>query len=76
MGSKTYHSIPKNYRPLKGRLNVILTRSPNFLEENNLIGKALTFDSFDKAIDSLNTQHFKEIDNIYIIGGGSVYNQV
>lgn len=36
MGRKTWDSIPKHLRPLKNRLNVVLTKSPKeFLEKEN-----------------------------------------
>lgn len=31
MGRKTWDSIPKKFRPLPGRINIILTRSPDYL---------------------------------------------
>jgi dihydrofolate reductase len=31
MGRKTWESIPAKFRPLPGRLNVVLTRSPDEL---------------------------------------------
>jgi dihydrofolate reductase len=30
MGKNTYFSLPDNIRPLKNRLNIVLTRQPNF----------------------------------------------
>jgi dihydrofolate reductase len=37
MGRKTWDSIPKHLRPLKNRLNVVLTKSPKeFLEKAEL----------------------------------------
>jgi dihydrofolate reductase len=29
MGRKTWESLPKSFRPLPGRLNVVLSRNPN-----------------------------------------------
>ena len=33
MGRKTYESIPKRFRPLPGRHNIILTRNRDYLAE-------------------------------------------
>jgi len=36
MGRKSWDSIPKNLRPSKNRLNVVLTKSPKeFLDKEN-----------------------------------------
>jgi dihydrofolate reductase len=36
MGKNTYFSLPENVRPLKNRLNIVLTSQPNlFLDETN-----------------------------------------
>ena len=35
MGRKTYEAIPEKYRPLNGRLNVVISRQPT---ENNYDG--------------------------------------
>ena len=33
MGRKSYESIPAKYRPLKGRINIIVTRQKDFFAE-------------------------------------------
>ena len=64
MGRKTFESIGK---PLSGRTNIIVTRGSSYKAEGCLV-----FDSLEKAIDQA-----KRIDNeeIFIIGGGQIYNQ-
>ena len=45
MGRKNYESIPKKYRPLKNRKNVIITRNKSYKAEGcivvNSIGESL-----------------------------------
>ena len=65
MGKKNYLSIPKKFRPLSGRVNIILSRKAGFTAENCLIAHSL-----EKGI-SLAKQQKNE--NIFIIGGGEVY---
>ncbi|GMM27901.1 dihydrofolate reductase [Martiniozyma asiatica (nom. inval.)] len=80
MGRKTYHSIPPKFRPLKGRHNVVLTRNPNQLkaemkpelEEN--VGSLSISSSLVHTLNSLENVH--EIEEIFIIGGAEVYNQL
>jgi dihydrofolate reductase len=65
MGRKTYESIGK---PLPGRTNIVLTRSPHFLPPPEV----LKFDTFNAALDHCRQQH-EEI--VFVIGGGEVYRQ-
>lgn len=63
MGRKTYESIGK---PLPNRTNIVVSRKENWFEEGILIvGSLKEALKFAKKID----------ENIYIIGGGNVYEQ-
>jgi len=65
MGRNNYLSIPQKYRPLKNRVNIILTKKPNFIAN-----KCLVASSLEKAIELAKKEKNK---NIFIIGGGKVY---
>jgi len=69
MGRKTYESIGK---PLPGRINVILSRDwsyhPKFTEKNDVLGAS----SLPQALSYLQS---KGHDDIFIIGGGSLYEE-
>ena len=63
MGRKTYESIGK---PLKDRINIVISRSDN-KDEGNLIWVHSLEEAMKKA---------KEYEkDIYIIGGGSIYKE-
>ena len=65
MGRKTFESLPENYRPLPDRTNIVLTRS-NMEKEGIRVAR-----SMDEAYSIA-----KEIDDeVFIIGGASVYEQ-
>jgi dihydrofolate reductase len=68
MGRKTWDSIPEKYRPLSGRLNVILSRSMDTSPDHNdvWLKKDLLQTVNDlKADDSIET--------IFVVGGGEIY---
>lgn len=63
MGRKTYESIGK---PLPNRTNIVVSRKQDWFEEGILIvGSIKEAIKFAKKID----------DNIFIIGGGNIYEQ-
>ena len=67
MGRKTWESIPPRFRPLVGRLNVVLTRQNDYrADEGVLIAHHL-----DDALNLLATD--TSVEHIYIVGGGAVY---
>jgi len=63
MGRKTYESIGK---PLPGRTNIVLTRSPDFAAPPEV----LKFGGLAAALDHCRQQH-EEL--VFAIGGGEVY---
>jgi len=63
MGKKTWESLPK--KPLPGRRNIVLTDIPN-----ECIDCSVTAYSIDDALGKCDTD-----DEVFIIGGGSVYRQ-
>jgi len=65
MGRKTWESIPEKFRPLPGRLNLVLSQSLK-LE----IKGARVVDSLENAIGLLDPK-----EDIWVIGGANVYDQ-
>jgi len=63
MGKKTWESLPK--RPLPGRKNIVLTDKADELIENSVTAYSLE-DALGKCEKS---------EEIFIIGGGSIYRQ-
>ena len=65
MGRKTFDSLP-NGEPLKNRMNIVVSNSMSLDKDNLFIGN----------IDSVNDK-LKEYDtnNIFIIGGSSIYEE-
>jgi len=71
MGRKTWESIPKKYRPLSGRLNVVLSRSSGFDIANT--ESVVTCSSIDSALDLLAAPPFSlSIEKVFVIGGGDI----
>src|SRR5579883_1656500 len=68
MGRKTWLSIPVKFRPLKNRLNIVLTRDPKFISE----GAIYVAHDLNQAI-ILASQ--PDIENIFVIGGAAVYRE-
>ena len=63
MGKKTWDSLPR--RPLPGRKNIVLTDDPN-----ECIDCSVTAYSIEDALSKC-----EKDEEIFIIGGGSVYHQ-
>ncbi|CAG7886324.1 unnamed protein product [Brassica rapa] len=71
MGRKTWESIPTKYKPLSGRLNVVLTRSSGFDIAN--AENVVTCRSIDSALDLLAGPPYRlSIEKVFVIGGGEV----
>lgn len=71
MGRRTWDSIPQKYKPLPGRINVVLSRSPLDLSNYE---NCHSFLNFDELIDKLNEDEFKAtFENVWVIGGSHIY---
>lgn len=65
MGRLNYHSIPKRWRPLPNRRNIILTTNPEYTEDGVDI-----FYEMEEAIASAREAGEEEL---FVIGGGQIY---
>ena len=75
MGRKTWQSIPTKFRPLDDRVNVVLSRNPEAKKELDLPEGVVVAESLEKALELLaeDAELGCTIENVYVIGGGSVY---
>lgn len=67
MGRKTLESFP-NAKPLKNRINIVITRNENYKAEG-----AVIVHSIDEAVEEAKKYADKDI---YVIGGGSIYRDM
>ena len=65
MGRKTWDSLPPRFRPLPGRLNVVVTRQPDWLADG-----ALRAGSLNEAA-SICASHA----DVWVLGGAEIYAQ-
>lgn len=68
MGRKTWESIPEKFRPLPGRLNVVLTRS----QEGTYPRDVIVANSLDDALERLSQI---KIGEIFVMGGALIYKE-
>lgn len=85
MGRNTYLSLPDNVRPLKNRLNIVLTSNPTkypFLHNNS--NKNVVFTDNDNICNTLLNKRKNMIElypyldskyKIFIIGGKQIYEK-
>lgn len=67
MGRKTWESLPEKHRPLKNRHNIILTRDTTY--------QAPGAETTTTIEDALKLAQQKNSESIFIIGGGTIYNE-
>jgi dihydrofolate reductase len=65
MGRKNFDSIPAKYKPLNGRVNVIISRNQDFLYE-----ECYTCSNLQEAID---VAQGNGEEKVFVIGGGQIY---
>eukprot|EP00960_Hanusia_phi_P077726 768733-Hanusia_phi.AAC.8 len=70
MGRKTWESIPASFRPLSGRLNIVLSRSP---EGMNVPEGVVLSKSLEEAIQVVDSR--EDVSQCFVIGGGELYRE-
>ena len=69
MGRKTWDSIPARFRPLSGRINVVISRNASLSLPENVI-RAESFDRALAAVDAI-----ADVGHVFVIGGGEIFRQ-
>ena len=67
MGRKTLESFP-NQKPLKNRTNIVISTKKDYKVDG-----AIVVNSIDKALDEAKKYN---TEDVYVIGGGAIYNQM
>ena len=84
MGRNTYFSIPETNRPLKNRLNIVLTREPDKYKEIMDNYKNILFTDHENIHENIvlfpnnykdNYPVLNDFFKIFIIGGNEMYKQ-
>ncbi|MDR3299565.1 MAG: dihydrofolate reductase [Candidatus Accumulibacter sp.] len=65
MGRRTWESLPEKFRPLPGRLNVVVSRNPGYAVPGVLLVGSLA-DAIEKSGNG---------DETFVIGGAELYRQ-
>ncbi len=66
-GRKNYESIPPNFRPLKDRVNIVVTRNPEYEAPG-----AVVLGSLEEGLAYADAAGETEV---FIIGGGQIYKE-
>ena len=75
MGHNTWKSIPTTHKPLKNRINIVLTRNTDVKLKHSIESNKDTFvkHNFDEIIEVSKLNLNYNISNIFIIGGETIY---
>ena len=72
MGRKTWESLPTRVRPLKNRINIVLSSLPKDKISDH--EDVFVCSGYDKALDLVD-QMSDKVESCWIIGGSSVYQE-
>lgn len=71
MGRKTWESIPEKFRPLPGRINIVITGQAHYI----LPSSATRACSFQEALDFCCHPSRDDIGRVFVIGGARVFTE-
>ena len=73
MGRKTWDSIPPKFRPLKDRLNIVITRSADAPSTPaSSTAEPVRVSSLEKALE-VAQQSSLPVGRVFVMGGGQIY---
>nr|XP_002131259.1 dihydrofolate reductase-like [Ciona intestinalis] len=73
IGRKTWESIPKSFKPLKDRINIVISRTL----DKDCEGPDLVVNSLDELIDLLHSKPWcDKINQVFNIGGNEIYKLI
>lgn len=71
MGRKTWESLPAQFRPLPGRINLVLSRQTDL----KLPEGVLLVENLESALKQLRASSDNLINKIFVIGGEQIFRQ-
>ena len=76
MGRRTWDSVPAKFRPLKNRLNIVLSSKLDAREISNIPDTVVVCKNLEHAIHHLSSPDVvPTLGKVWILGGSSVYNE-
>jgi len=66
MGRKNFDSLPPKYKPLKDRLNIVITRNKEVLKDYDVRAVGGIDEAFEQAPQS---------EEVFVIGGAEIFKQ-
>lgn len=76
MGRKTWDSIPSKFRPLEGRINVVISGQAAIKESLRSEINTIVVSSLNEAMRALNSESLlPKVNDIFVIGGAQVYQE-
>ena len=76
MGRSTWFSIPEKYRPLRSRINIVMSRKMK-LEEFTEPRPQVVVSSLEELVSLLSSEEWKgKIHDVFNCGGSTLYNEI
>ncbi len=75
MGRKTWDSIPTRFRPLKHRVNVVISTTMDYESANRKYDPDIIFDSIEKCVNYFDDNRDYRNKTLFVIGGATIYKQ-